>query len=115
MCVSFALFCVPAIIEPTCSADYAASKAALINLHESLRYELDKRYVLVFHHPFIIQVPAFFFQLQNPQYSYHTRRAGPHNDKAVLADVSPYRRVVQISGAIYSSPCHCKGCDCRIG
>lgn len=25
-------------------ADYSASKAALINLHESLRYELDKRY-----------------------------------------------------------------------
>lgn len=25
-------------------ADYNASKAALINLHESLRYELDKRY-----------------------------------------------------------------------
>lgn len=30
------------------SADYSASKAALVNLHESLRYELDKRYVLVF-------------------------------------------------------------------
>ena len=25
------------------SADYSASKAALISLHESLRYELDKR------------------------------------------------------------------------
>lgn len=25
-------------------SDYAASKAALVNLHESLRYELDKRY-----------------------------------------------------------------------
>jgi short-subunit dehydrogenase len=26
-------------------ADYNASKAAVISLHESLRYELDKRYV----------------------------------------------------------------------
>ena len=26
-------------------ADYNASKAALISLHESLRYELDNRYV----------------------------------------------------------------------
>jgi short-subunit dehydrogenase len=26
-------------------ADYNASKAATISLHESLRYELDKRYV----------------------------------------------------------------------
>jgi hypothetical protein len=28
----------------TCTADYCASKAAIIALHESLRYELDKRH-----------------------------------------------------------------------
>lgn len=29
----------------TLLADYSASKAALLNMHESLRYELDNRYV----------------------------------------------------------------------
>lgn len=39
------------VAHRTIIADYAASKAALINLHESLRYELDKRYVKI---PFLL-------------------------------------------------------------
>lgn len=31
-------------ITSLCQADYSASKAAVINMHEALRYELDSRY-----------------------------------------------------------------------
>jgi NAD(P)-dependent dehydrogenase (short-subunit alcohol dehydrogenase family) len=37
-------FCLGPLTE-TAIADYCASKAAVISLHESLRYELDKRCV----------------------------------------------------------------------
>jgi hypothetical protein len=64
-------------------SDYAASKAALMTLHDSLRYELDKRYALAYPH---VSLTEHALQVQRPERAHDTRDARTHPHTHVLAD-----------------------------
>jgi short-subunit dehydrogenase len=65
-------------------SDYCASKGALLNLHESLRYELNKRYVILLLVS-ILPTISLFSQLQRTESPDQHHPPGAHHDTHVLS------------------------------
>lgn len=98
------------VAEQQSPADYAASKAALISLSDSLRYELDKRF-----ERFIFSIIAFEFhvfssntQIQVPEHSHVRHHRRTYVYAHVLPDEPAIELVPQILHALSPTTCYCE-------